>query len=144
MKLIINSIICGFLSLTLSTIIFLNIGGQAAIVDIIFFALIGFLSPGFYVLDQLYKSNNSSNKIKFDVDVSSTLDTLKTNGILTDDEYGKSLYNLNLVDERNENLRKYDESVKVIFYLFQKNIILENEDEYNKKIILLKHLYKQI
>ncbi|MBU3097969.1 MULTISPECIES: hypothetical protein [Clostridium] len=38
------------------------------------------------------------------------------------------------------------ESVKVIFNLSQKNIILKDEDDYDykKKILLLKHLYKQI
>ncbi|MCB2305276.1 hypothetical protein LGL08_02145 [Clostridium estertheticum] len=36
------------------------------------------------------------------------------------------------------------ESVKVIFNLSQKNIILEDEDAFKKKILLLKHLYKQI
>ncbi|MBX4263636.1 hypothetical protein [Clostridium estertheticum] len=143
MKLIIYSIICGFLGLILGSVI-LNIGGQAGEFGIILFGLIGFFSPAFYQLNKIYTDNKHSNKIKFDVDILSTLNDLKSNNILTDDEYEKSLCNLNLVDESNENLRKYDESVKVIFNLSQKNIILEDEDEFKKKILLLKHLYKQI
>ncbi|MCB2358985.1 hypothetical protein [Clostridium estertheticum] len=143
MKLIIYSIICGFLGLILGSVI-LNIGGQAGEFGIILFGLIGFFSPAFYQLNKIYIDNKHSNKIKFDVDILSTLNDLKSNNILTDDEYEKSLCNLNIVDESNENLRKYDESVKVIFNLSQKNIILKDEDDYKKKILLLKHLYKQI
>jgi len=138
MKLIIYSIICGFLGLLLGG----TISGQEF--GIILFGLIGFFSPAFYQLNKIYTDNKHSNKIKFDVDIFSTLNDLKSNNILTNDEYEKSLCNLKLVDESNENLKKYDESVKVIFNLSQKNIILENEDEFKKKILLLKHLYKQI
>ncbi|MBW9150883.1 hypothetical protein [Clostridium estertheticum] len=95
-------------------------------------------------MNKIYFDNKHSNKTKFDVDILSTLNDLKSNNILTDDEYEKSLCNLNLGDETNENFRKYDESVKVIFNLSQKNIILEDEDDYKKKILLLKHLYRQI
>ena len=143
MKLIIYSIICGFIGLISGSSI-LNIGGQAGDFGIVLFGLIGFFSPAFYQLNKIYTYNKHSNKIKVDVDIISTLDDLKNNNILTDDEYEKSLCNLNLVDESNENLRKYDESVKVIFNLSQKNIILKDEDEFKKKILLLKHLYKQI
>ncbi|MBW9144716.1 hypothetical protein KTC92_15640 [Clostridium sp. CM027] len=141
MKLIIYSIICGFLGLILASVI-LNVGGQAGVFGIILFGFIGFFGPSFYELNKIYTDSKHSNKIKFDVDVLSTLDDLKSNNILTDDEYEKSLCNLNLVDEDNENFRKYDESVKFIFNLSQKNIIVE--DEFKKKILLLKHLYKQI
>mgnify|MGYP001602689148 CR=1 FL=1 len=143
MRLIIYSIICGFLSLVLGSIV-LHMSGQITDFGIGLLGLIGFFSPAFYELNKIYTDNKHSNKINFDVDVLSTLDDLKNNNILTDDEYKKSLCNLNLVDESNENLRKYDESVKVIFNLSQKKIILEDEDEFKKKILLLKHLYKQI
>lgn len=142
-QLIIYSIICGFLGRIVGSVI-LNIGGQAGEFGIILFGVVGFISPAFYQLNRIYTDNKHSNKTKFDVDVISTLNDLKSNNILNDDEYEKSLCNLNLVDESKENLKKYDESVKVLFNLSQKNIILDDEEDYKKKIVLLKHLYKQI
>lgn len=95
MKLIIYSIICGFLGLLLGG----AIGGQAGEFGIALFGIVGFLSPVLYVLDQIYKSNKSSNKIDFDLN--STLDTLKDNDILNDNKYIKSLNYFNLVDKKN-------------------------------------------
>ena len=132
MILILLSLIMGYAGI--------NIGGMFGGDILVFlFGIVGVLSPTIFVLDKIYKANKLSAAI--DLDVTSTLDTLMANGIITADEYEKSLCNINLVDESYENRRKYDEGVKAIFHLSQKNIILE--DEFNKKIILLKNLYKQ-
>ena len=135
MKLIMYSIICGFIGLSVGG----AISGQAGGFGIGLFGVIGFFSPAFYVLDKIYNSNNSTNEIHFDL--TSTLDILKENGILNDNEYLESLNDSNLVDNNNENKKKYDEGVKIIFDLSQKNNMLEYE--YKNKIKLLKGLYKQ-
>ncbi|MBU3178661.1 hypothetical protein KPL47_20325 [Clostridium estertheticum] len=133
MKLIMYSIICGVLGLLLGG----AIGGQVGNFAIGLFGIIGFLSPVLYVLDQIYKSNKSSNKINFDL--TSTLDTLKENDILNDNEYIQSLNYFNLVDKRNENKKKFDECGKILFDLSHEN----NMVGYEYKIKLLKRLYKQ-
>ncbi|MBU3201467.1 hypothetical protein LL037_13375 [Clostridium estertheticum] len=133
MKLIMYSIICGVLGLLFGG----AIGGQADNFAIGLFGVIGFLSPALYVLDQIYKSNKSSNEIDFDL--TSTLDTLKENDILNDNEYIKSLNYFNLVDKRNENKKKFDECGKILFDLSHEN----NMVGYEYKIKLLKRLYKQ-
>lgn len=120
------SIICGVLGLLLGG----AIGGQAGNFAIGLFGVIGFLSPVLYVLDQIYKSNKSSNEIDFDL--TSTLDTLKENDILNDNEYIKSLNYFNLVDKRNENKRnenkkKFDECGKIFtIYIITLSIIFYN------------------
>ena len=56
----IYSIICGFLGLIAATVI-LNIGGQAGEFGIILFGVIGFLSPGLYVLNKIYEKLKKEN-----------------------------------------------------------------------------------
>lgn len=56
MKLIMYSILCGFLGLIGASVI-LNIGGQAGDFGIILFGVIGFFSPGLYVLNKLYEKS---------------------------------------------------------------------------------------
>jgi len=133
MILIILSIIMGYVG-------FITGGIFGSDIFAYLFGIIGVLSPALYTLDKIYKSTQNGNQIDFDVN--STLDTLRSTGILTNDEYEKLFCNNNLVDERNENRRKYDEGVKIIFDLSQRNII--SEDEFNNKIRLLKMLYKQL
>ena len=53
MKLIIYSIICGFFGLALASVILNNAGGFG----IGLFGLIGFFSPGLYVLNKLYEKS---------------------------------------------------------------------------------------
>lgn len=61
MKLIIYSIICGFLGLNLAEVI-LNIGGnRAGDFGIISFAVICFFSPGLYVINKLYEKSKKAN-----------------------------------------------------------------------------------
>lgn len=60
MKLIVYSILCGFLGLIGASII-LNIDGQAGNFGIILFGVIGFFSPSLYVLNKLYEKSEKGN-----------------------------------------------------------------------------------
>ncbi|NNU78579.1 hypothetical protein [Clostridium estertheticum] len=88
------------------------------------------------ILKEIKTTRNSN---VFDFDLTSTLDTLKENDILNDSEYIQSLNYFNLVDKRNENKKKFDECVKILFKLSHEN----NMSFYEYKIKLLKSLYKQ-
>ncbi|MBW9158709.1 hypothetical protein [Clostridium tagluense] len=55
MKLIIYSIVCGVLGLMVAS------GGQADDFGIILFGVIGFFSPGLYVLNKLYEKSKKKN-----------------------------------------------------------------------------------
>lgn len=65
MKLIVYSIICGALGLLITVILgipaILGIGGQASVFVIILFGLLGFFSPGIYVLDKLYEKSKEED-----------------------------------------------------------------------------------
>ena len=60
MKLIICSIFCGFLGLSVANPI-LSIGGQVGDFGIILFGVIVFFSPGLYVLNKLYEKSKKEN-----------------------------------------------------------------------------------
>jgi hypothetical protein len=104
-----------------------------------FFCFIGILSPALFVLEKMY--NNSKINNQLEVNSNSNLDTLKSYGILTDIEYEKAYSKLDEVKDETENKKKYDECVNTLYELVQGNVICE--DEFKKKIGLLKTLYKQ-
>lgn len=118
----------------------LNVGGIfGADIFSYLFGIVGVLSPAMFVLNKLYDSNKINNIN--DSDVTSTLVTLKSIGILTNDEYKRSLCDLQLADENLEAQKKYDRCVALLLDLFQRKIILVNE--FNEKTRLLKLIYKQ-
>lgn len=132
MNLIVISLVLGLLGFLIGSVL-----GAESFSYI--FCFTGLFIPALYVLEKIYRSSKHNNQLK--VDFKSTLDILKSNGILTDIEYEKAYFKFNQVKENTENRKKYDEGVQVIYELSQANIILE--DEFNRKIDLLKTMYRQ-
>ena len=61
MKLVIISIVCGIFGLCLGGYILGSSGGEAGDFGIILFGVIGFFSPGLYVLNKLYEKFKEEN-----------------------------------------------------------------------------------
>lgn len=131
MILIISSFILGIIGFVLGS----GLGEEFSF----YFCIIGILSPALFTLEQIYKLNKQNNQT--DINYYSVLEKLKSNGILTDTEYEKAYSKLDEDKTNTENKIEYDKGVHVIYELSKESII--SEEEFHKKIWLLKSLFNQ-
>ena len=133
MILIIISLILGFLGFMLGGFLGLELFAYV-------FGIIGFLSPILYVLENIYNQTKHRNTVINDINYD-CLDSLKSNDILTDEEYEKAYLKFNEIKGENENRAKYEDSVKLLYEIAQERII--SDSNFNDKVKSLKSLYKQ-